>query len=69
MEETTKEIGGVWLMGHVAKVLETHNRFSAFAEKDDDEPEDNWEEVTSKKSQKRFPAKSKINLTARQDGK
>jgi hypothetical protein len=62
----TKEIGGIWLMGHVGKVVETHNRFSHLEQSEaENEDEEKWKEVTGKKGTKLFDGRSRINLTTR----
>jgi hypothetical protein len=67
-EETeggAKEIGGVWLMGHVGKVIETNNRFKPLSEDNEEMGQDDWENVADKKKQKTFTGKAKLNLTIR----
>jgi hypothetical protein len=64
-EETiTREVGGVWLMGHVSKVVETHNRFQGLTRKEE-EQDDDWQPVTSTRKAKVFPSKARVNLTTR----
>jgi hypothetical protein len=61
----TKEIGGVWLMGHVGKVIETSNRFKALSKDDEEVEQADWEVVADKRQQKAFTGKAKMNLTTR----
>ena len=53
-------------MGHVEKVIETHNRFSHLTvDEEDDEAEGQWEKVTRKSQPRQFSNKSKVSLTTR----
>jgi hypothetical protein len=54
VEPSTKEIGGVWLMGHVSKVIETNNRFNVLSRDDEETEQGEWEVVAEKKKQKMF---------------
>jgi hypothetical protein len=74
-EVKTKEIGGIWLMGHVGKVVETKNRFQSLA-RDDHEggggPESKLEgddhaftQVKDRRRKPTFTGNAKINLTTR----
>ena len=65
--ETVKPVGGVWLMGHVGKLIETHNRFESLTQEPEECGEDNqdWQTVTQAKKTRKFTSKSKINLTTR----
>jgi hypothetical protein len=64
-ETVTREVGGVWLMGHVAKVVETRNRFASLTTEDEEGDEGNWQTVTGTRKEKTFTTKAKINLTTR----
>ena len=54
------------MMGHVSKLVTTHNRFDNLT-KDDEEAveEGEWKEVTGNKKPKKFTTKAKIHLTTR----
>ena len=54
-----KEIGGVWFMGHVSKLLDTHNQFAALEEEEVGEANNQeWETVAPKNKPKLFTRKS-----------
>ena len=66
VDTAAKEIGGIWLMGHVGKVVETHNRFGRLELSESEENgEEEWKEVTGRKKAKLFDNRSRINLTTR----
>jgi hypothetical protein len=66
-EGITKEVGGVWLMGHVDKIIETRNRFENLTREENEVTEDdqNWQTVTGAAKNRKFNNKAKINLTTR----
>jgi hypothetical protein len=70
-EVKTREIGGIWLMGHVGKVVETRNRFQNLANEDHEESEELEEDrhpftqVKDRKRKPTFTGNAKINLTTR----
>ena len=64
-EETgsQNEIGGVWIMGHVSKLIATPNQYVVLEgneTKDKDDQE--WKKVEPKGKPKTFTGKSKIKL-------
>jgi hypothetical protein len=58
-----REVGGVWLMGHVGKLIETNNRFGPLSQIDEDD--DDWTTVGNPNKPGKPEKKSKISLTTR----
>ena len=56
-------------MGHVDKLVETHNRFESLTHEPEEcgvqEDNQDWQTVTQAKKTRKFTSKSKINLTTR----
>ena len=72
-EPATKEIGGIWLMGHVDKLVETHNRYQELEEGGEsteftEEEGPAFTKVKDRKRKPTFTGNSKINLTTRNTG-